>query len=332
MKRLIYITLVCFVQTTWCMDALWIDEEDTIILNSLTQSVHQRYYYIARLSKVHELLKTLQCTCPILTQEFQTLSYLAPEHPRIIQCINELQTSRTCEPLLAVWQEIKAYKYLEDEQCIKEYSSLVCIIAQQLITALQEKLSADDKKTLTILLNRATYENEAVNSPDIVYRYYIIKRLRKVMQLLKLYELMPLNCAISAYLPDSTHAKIAQCADAMEKSNTFAPLLTLLKEFECYQGLEDVASIYQMLHLILLVEQQVLVPQHLPDAHARFTASSKSVESLSVEELLKSIDIMTAHLEPYARKEKKVAALPSVCMLAALACSSFVTWYALSKI
>lgn len=314
------------------MEALWIDEEDSVSINDFTTSIHRRYYYIARLSAVHNLIDQLHCSCSISSQDFQELSYLQPQHPRLKQCLEIMQITQSCDPLLDLWQEICAYKYLSDDEFLDEYSSVVYVVIHQLSSAVQEKISPEDKAILSLLLNRATNEKKQLNSSDITYRYYLIKRLKKVTELLSLCQELSLKIVINSYLPLCKLAKINDCSQEMEAKCSFKPLLILIDEFEQFQSINDLTFIYELLQLILVVEQHTLAPHFLPKRSELCAHYEHDIVGLSIEELLTSIDILTTHIEPYATDAQKRQRSYTFGMLATIACSSIGAWYALKHL
>ena len=209
MKRLLYLSLFCIAHTLVSMDALWIDEEDQVSISPFTNAVHQRYYFIARLEPVHVIIESLHCTSIVTYQDYQALSQIEPRHFRIIQCIEEMQEEQTCVPLLELWGEVCVYKYITDEQFIKEYTALVCVIAHQLVTQMHDQLSNSDQKTLAKVIDRAPGSASNICSYDVAFRYYLVKRLKKVGALFVQCAYTPCQYSVSAYLPGNVDIRIS---------------------------------------------------------------------------------------------------------------------------
>lgn len=328
MKRLIYISLLCWMPILFGMDALWIEEEDQVSLSSFTTAVHQRYYFIARLEPVHNLIKALHCSCVISVQDFESLTHIAPQHPKIIDCIAALQQSLTCDALLELWHEVTSYKYLTNDQFAKEYTTLVALVSHQLVTLMHDQLSPTDQKILASLCTRAP--KKEVSSTDVTFRYYLLKRLKKVHTLLRHCAHAPCVYTITPYLGDCTDRKVLQCAQDIEACHSLEPLLQLLREVEQFQSIENVAFIHELLQLILVTEQHALAPFYLPRKRELCAHYEHEIEGLSLEEILKSIDILTAHIEPYAHVDLDAnTSWPVVPTLVTMVCSGIAAWYAL---
>ncbi len=328
MKQLIVISLLWSVHTLSSMDALWIDEEDQVSISTFTSAVHQRYYFIARLEPVHNLIKALHCSCVITINDFETLVHMAPQHPKIKHCIASLQQDLTCDPLLALWHEVTSYKYLTDDQFAKEYTTLVALVAHQLVMLMHDQLSPADQKILSSLCTRAP--KKEVSSTDVSFRYYLLKRLKKVHALLKQSAHIPCSYTIIAYLPECTDKKVLQCAHDIETCHSLEPLLQILREIEQFQSIENVSFIHELLQLILVTEQHMLAPFYLPRKRELCAHYQHDVHGLSLEEMLKSIDILTAHIEPRAfGHTNHDTSLPMLQTLVAIVCSGLAAWYAL---
>ncbi len=314
--------------TLFCMDALWIEEEDQVSLSPFTSAVHQRYYFIARLEPVHKLIKTLHCSCIISVHDFESLTHIAPQHPKIIDCIRALQQDLTCDPLLELWHEVTSYKYLADDQFAKEYTTLVALVSHQLVTLMHDQLTPADQKVLSSLCTRAP--KKEIGSTDVAFRYYLLKRLKKVHMLLKQCSHASCVYTITSYLSDCTDKKVLQCARDIEACHSLEPLLQLLLEVEQFQSIENVTFIHELLQLILVTEQHILAPFYLPRKRELCAHYEHDIDGLSLEEMLKSIDILTAHIEPYACPDTDAnTVLPLLHALVTIACSALAAWYAL---
>lgn len=330
MKRLLYISLFCLVQAAIGMDALWIDEEDQVSISSFTQAIHQRYYCIARLEQVHNLIEQLRCACQITYQDFQSLSQIQPQHPRIIECIEAMQKDASSGPLIELWHQVSTYKYITDEQFMQEYTALVCIVAHHLVSLNHEQLSIEDQKTLSSFITKGFKNGTGeIGSHEITYRYYLKRRLKKVSTLLKQCAQVPCEYAVYIHLPHCSDERIVGCAQEIESEKSFMPLIALIKDFEQFQSVEDTQFVHELLSLILVIEQHVLAPLYLPRQRELCAHYEHDIEGLTIEELLRSIDILTSHIEPCARTENQFDnSLLPVTTVAAVACGSLALWYA----
>lgn len=327
MRQLILLSLLCNASLK-SMDALWIDEEDHVTISPFTELVEQRYYLIARLEPIHHLIEKLNCTCVITLEDFTHLSHIEPTHHKIIYCIGALQQDLTCEPLLTLWQEVTAYKYLTDAQFEKEYSTLVTLVAHQLVSLMHDRLSPHEKKMLGLLEKRS---EQAHTTADITFRYYLLKRLKRVTALLVHCKNIETTWTIMPYLSSLHQSSIVRCAKAIECEQSLDPLLAILSSIEQYQEIDNIAFIYELLQLILIIEQRVLAPQFLPRKRELCAHYEHTIDGLSIEEMLKSIDILTAHIEPYAQHTTDFAprAISLTTFAAAYVCA-YVLWLCLS--
>ena len=140
----------------------------------------------------------------------------------------------------------------------------------------------------------------------------------------------PCVYTITPYLSDCVDKKVLQCARNIEACHSLEPLLQLLLEVEQFQSIENVSCIHELLQLILVIEQHTLAPFYLPRKRELCAHYEHDIEGLSLEEMLKSIDILTAHIEPYACPDTHTnTALPLLHALMTMLCSGLAAWYAL---
>lgn len=328
-KQLVYLSIFSLMHTAASMDALWIDEEDPIQINSFTLKVQQRYYYLARLAPIHDVLEYIKNEPTIAYSYDYTVTLLHPTHPHIRHCVEDLQKTQSFEPLFELWDEFKAYKFIDDHECLAQYAALVCTIVQQIMETLELEFADDAQRALNAVQKTTRTAPCVISSHDVAYRYYLLKRLKNVTQLLKHCSLAKYRYALCSSLPAWTNTKIVICAKTIEQTQSLDSLLDLLKELEQYAHINDIVFMHELLELILFIEQHGLAPYYLPKKKELCAHYEHAIDGLTIEELLQSIDILTAHIDPYAFETlTKQVPIPQVQSFGAIVCAGFIAWYA----
>ncbi len=264
-----------------CTIQAWDDRDEVIEISPLTNQVHQRFYFIARLEKTIQELFHLH-TDHHLHLPHATISFFKTvpgfENMHILECVKGIIKEKNLSPLFACWQTIVTYKYIDDDELTNEFSQLIYLILQQLIIA--KKINT---QTLESLSNREIINPESITH-QVSFRFYLLKRLTKTRENRSLIE-QPI--VLPEYL-HFAHEKTFNCYQKILETQSIKPLLDLFEIIEQYRYINNSSFIQEFLQLIFVTEVCIREQNSdLPiDPH-----SFEHIASLTATELLEAIDI-----------------------------------------
>ena len=117
--------------------------QQNLPITHFTNHINKRYYFIARLEKTITLLNNIKQMekkqtafrqpldiDPIINFENGPTFY----HSHIKKSITLMQETKSLIPLFMVWEEFAAYKFLEDELFIEDFTKEIFVISKNLLT------------------------------------------------------------------------------------------------------------------------------------------------------------------------------------------------------
>ncbi len=107
--------------------------DDCDYISDFTNHVYQRYYFIKRLKKTVNILKRIHGSkISVLPIDFG----VSFRHTTALQCIHQMNTKKSLAPLLFFWENIRAFKWVEEVILIEEFIRIVFIISKELFDSI----------------------------------------------------------------------------------------------------------------------------------------------------------------------------------------------------
>lgn len=214
--------------------AIFAHDKQDILISSQTKNVNKRYYFVARLEKTIQLLNTIKQQNSRFSVMKKKINFNdlvkfddAPhfKHSRIQESIMLMQKNKNLKPLYTVWDDFSAYKFLEDELFIDEFTKEIFVISRNLLLQMlpektirtynssindifnnainsstkniidyidvftQAATDAQNNKSYNISKLHETYRltdlEKEIHTDQISERFYLLKRMMKALNALK---------------------------------------------------------------------------------------------------------------------------------------------------
>lgn len=321
--RVIYLPLLFF-------NLIYADLTERMSIDKDTFLIYRRYYFIARLDNTIQLLKKIysksdQRKIMLLGHQVDPEEILPKyecekfKHKTIRYSIACIRETDCIKPLFKVWDSFKAYKLLQDDLFIEDFSKEIFLITRNTINYLQRSQLIDVLKdscmdypinaySLDMLLQdidiMTAYVSDCyclpdevvernhfadirelrflVNTDDVAFRFYCLKRIKRVMDFLG--TLSPTELMIPHKEDDTFYCKVY-------KNKT---VIQLWEDLAQYKYIDDeqamrhfLCALYSILHMQvkkhnLLNDEALEIDEgHMMEAH---------LEDIPIEELLNAID------------------------------------------
>ncbi len=291
--------------------------DNTVLISKLCELVHERAYYLSRLEKSINLFRYLQKNKPEFCIACDFLGAFKKEssfkHPVITKTISTMDKSKSLEPLFDLWEQLRAYKMINDEPLIQEFTKLTLAISTQLALPcpyIQKKNNYYYHGEI-ILLHEGSNYTEAITK-----RNYYAQRITNAIDLLSRLKCKNQNlfgpCSISLKNGinnlfekhiNFTHKQINCCIEKIKITQSLRPLQDLTYEFKKYKFIQDEIFTKEFLILLFvtykniiihnLTEQQLLEHKSTLETVAQLYGV---IESLPLEEILDAIDMISEEL------------------------------------
>lgn len=97
-------------------------------------TIAERFYYIKRLAKSITVLCSAYDYHKHLSKDFSLVftDNIANIHPRIASCVHKMQGQGPLAPLLAAWESLKEYEYIQDRLFVHDFSRLLFLYYRNL--------------------------------------------------------------------------------------------------------------------------------------------------------------------------------------------------------
>ena len=104
-------------------------------VSPFTEQVHKRQYFIARLKKTVDFLAHLQNTPYDIAMEFITHvdESVGFEHHFIKELVHQMHQTKSLEPVILTWNDFMAYKLLDDDIFLDDFTKLILILSKKLL-------------------------------------------------------------------------------------------------------------------------------------------------------------------------------------------------------
>lgn len=296
-----------------------------IEITEQTFLVYKRYYYIARLSKTIDMLakvyyevNNMQAVLAGRPVDFKLLlpssECQAFRHKLVRSSVECIHKSHNLKPLFMVWDSFKAYKFLEDELLIDDFSKEIFIITRNTlhhlnVLALDESMVRymTGEKMLSEL-ERMTYHIEqllngepapavradlndlavAVNLDTIASRYYCIKRINHVVA----YLLRKTDSHLATQIYNKYFSLRQDQLDDGLKS-----LEQWWSDIQQYKYLTNEEQVRTFLCYIVLLAYSHAPYLYKGNNHAQMYAIYQQIAALPIEELLTTIDALAFNFQ-----------------------------------
>jgi hypothetical protein len=118
--------------------ALFCNSICAIEISSFTELIYKRYYFIARLEKIIDFYQLFatdpHCNINLFFADndaIQTTIYLF-KHEAIKHSLDEMCSRHSFAPLVALWHDFIAYKFLDDEIFLEDFTKLILILSKKI--------------------------------------------------------------------------------------------------------------------------------------------------------------------------------------------------------
>lgn len=298
-----------------------INQDSVELITQLTHQTYNRYYFNKRLNKLMQSLQTLQkCEQSVFNNlglsdeidlsNFTILNHLHNKEKKLTPIIFEL------------WEEVKAYKSINNENFIKEFITLLSLYTSMIINTLEGKSKHPIKAKNSIpailqtLDNQHNYIKDRINGTkpcckmehdlidesedndhyigaiSITLRIYLLNRLKRPFRKFKQYK------CIKVILPtDMTfnNEAIMNLYLSMKTEESIIPLLKMYREIKQFHYIDDLQLIKEFLSLSIFTIHAL---QNHEDMSEESTQDTIDIlpQTKNIEQLLEDLDMQTSHL------------------------------------
>jgi hypothetical protein len=339
-KDLMIPSYVCFflaITTLWQGDIASFERNEshqnlveTIHIHQGTHLTFRRYYFISRLDRTMQLLLKIQSAnrisfdCTVRAINFDMSLF---NDKRVIRSLKRIQETRSLKPLFMIWDDFIAYKSLEDDVFIEDFSKEIFIVTRTVLSSLDERnidldniwlgqipqeppnkteqlLDAIDE--ITHALQKVVPDNtpffkshhippldlkSEVSSDEIALRFYYVQRLQKAMDILSKIQ-KPIAYTIFNSITTSRSAHIQSLLRAMQESGNNNAIHQTWNDVKEYKYIDSVVFVKEFACVIFIALRHLYTGGASPE----LMSSESSIEKMHIEEILHAIDIITDQL------------------------------------
>lgn len=266
-----------------------IHDEQEIVISEKTNTILYRYYLCKRIKFIIKYLKKKNKSYKkeILNniEKHKELFF----HPILKKTIKNMQDKNSLAPYFDLWKNIKSYQHLEKNRAIQEFISLTYLCCQSLHIA---------KKNRVKFLKNINVKSNNKTSGNISFRFYIIKRLKRLQKLIENLSLKPIQETIS--MSHFNNQKIKNAIKKINDTNTIQPLNTLYNEIKSYALIDNPQFLIEFLQL------NFILLKHFYE-HNKNTSQQNHLGELSINDLLNALDVEYNRVKQLnIKQEKKV--------------------------
>lgn len=296
-------------------------------INRGTYLTFRRYYFISRLEKTMNLLLQIQSDHrqPLRMLRSNTFDISTFHDKRIIRSLKRIEELRSLKPLFIIWDDFIAYKSLEDDIFIEDFSKEIFVVTRKVLSSLNENdknscppfndcANASPAKTeqlldaidqVTNILEQAvpsqcvgknnppTFRRtipidlkSEVSTDEIALRFYYIQRLQKAMEMLEKAERANLYRSINC---DGLFKAVgvASLLRAMQEIGGPSPVLNQWNDIKEYKLIDNIKFIKEFASVVLITLRHIYVNP------GESLVGGPHVENMSIDQILHAIDIIT---------------------------------------
>jgi len=294
-----------------------------------TQQICRRYYTVTALKRIVKSLGTLdmhkntKLVEALVTDADNAFVF---EHPRIVDCWQQMQTTQSLKPFMRLWKEIKTYRFLDDQQLAREFA----IFATCLGRAVPLKRSRVLPPTYNPELLKATTATE-VGTTSVAFRFYQLHRLEAALKTVKDNKIIDTALLASKFEDhgDTTtfenrlsfrHPRIRSCTHDIVDTQSAAPIYRLCQEFRSFYFVGDTQFITELLTLIFLFQRYLLCQKNQKGTRSMLSQCDlveqwyKKIDRIGIQEQIDVVDSMSALInsEPVVQKKQSVSLMTIV--------------------
>ncbi len=271
---------------------LWIEKDDDCQCTPLTEDIYKRYYIIARLASMYNLLNQMKPTHQKqLAQLFRHIDKTQFSNAYIIKCIENIQEQGNLEPLFTHWNHLNYYQDVIDEEYAQEFVDLITLLTQSFVEHLGKKSNYIDHYKMTQPLLEQAADQHLIY--HIVFRFFLLHRLAQAIKLIE--HLHKSHTFIFNPLPSLqqqiiTDPIINSYYTSILIQKTLEPLLSLWHKFESFDSITDFNYSKQFILLILLTYHSIVHDHVAPEIKKLLNTHIQSINNKTTLELLGLID------------------------------------------
>ncbi len=296
-------------------------------INRGTYLTFRRYYFISRLEKTMRLLLKIQSAHrqPFRAVRSETFDISLFHDKRIIRSLKRIEELRNLKPLFMIWDDFVAYKSLEDDIFIEDFSKEIFVVTRKVLSSLNEYgdlghlslheiehtapnrtehlLDAIDQIThaLQQVVPQQSSQNRAllsinhappldlkseVSTDEIALRFYYIQRLHKAMDLLNR---APNNQAYHTidYHAGLKSAGITATLRAMQEAGNPSPMMHQWNDMKEYKFIDNIKFAKEFVSVVFIALR------HIYTNPGGSLLGEAHIENMSIDQILHAIDIIT---------------------------------------
>lgn len=300
---------------------------DDITINRGTYLTFRRYYFISRLEKTMNVLFKVQSTHhhPFRGSRSDIFDISLFHDKRIIRSLKRIEELRNLKPLFMIWEDFIAYKSLEDDVFIEDFSKEIFVVTRKVLSSLNEYenvthislheipyttpnkteqlLDAIDQMTLVLqqvvppqpiqLRNQLSHHSpppldlkSEVSTDEIALRFYYIQRLQKAMELLGNASSQKPYYTID-YQAFSKSPGVAMLLRAMQESGSSGAMMHQWDDMKEYKFIDNIKFVKEFVTVVLIALR------HVYTNPGGSLLSEAHIEKMSIDQILHAIDIIT---------------------------------------
>lgn len=299
---------------------------DNTTINRGTYLTFRRYYFISRLEKTMKLLLKIQSAQrhPLRALRSDSFDISLFHDKRIIRSLKRIEELRNLKPLFMIWDDFVAYKSLEDDIFIEDFSKEIFVVTRKVLSSLNdyavthpslhEFASVPPNKTELLLdaIDEITHALQQVVPPqrtqlhsqsahqhappldlkaevttdEIALRFYYIQRLQKAMELLSKVSHNQAYHTIDHHA-DLKSPGIIALLRAMQDSNSANPVMHQWDDVKEYKFIDNMRFVREFVSVVLITLRHVYTSPN----GSLFDGSH--IERMTIDQILHAIDIIT---------------------------------------
>ena len=314
---------------SYCDNALPLDDisaliTDNVTINRGTYLTFRRYYFILRLEKTMRLLLKIQSSHrqPFRTLRSDIFDISMFHDKRIIRSLKRIEELRNLKPLFMIWDDFVAYKSLEDDVFIEDFSKEIFVVTRKVLSSLNEHsdaahlsfhelshaapnkteqlLDAIDEithvlqqvvpyqpsQTRTSLHTPPLDLKAEVSTDEIALRFYYLQRLQKAMELLGITP-TPKPYHTLDYHAFSKSTGISTLLRAMQQAGGPSPMMHQWDDMKEYKFIDNIKFAKEFVSVVLITLR------HMYTNPSGSLLGGAHIENMSIDQILHAIDIIT---------------------------------------
>lgn len=300
------------------LTAITCDEKYYNYDTNLANLVYKRFYLIKRLERTLDYM--IEIKKNVKQENFDKekifdLNISDYKNDYIKSCVKTIKINKNCKPLMMLWKDFLAYKFIEDKIFDQDFIKLIFNFTKNLMAQNKlipnfnsycfnnyiEDLDIIDNNLISLKKNiildannfKAINSSDEINTEEILTRFYYLKRLEKIFWLLNYFK--------NTNFPDNffntekkfNNLKLNLCLENLQKNKNISHLIEIISDVKHFKYIQDKNFIEEFSKLIFIVSQNI--------------SQSKKIKNLNLDEkdienILNAIDIIAEELPELLEK------------------------------